>query len=168
MRSIRFHLRPALTAAVIGALLAVMPATAADATTTRDVSRGAAKICVPVRATGVGQDLGGGQTVATISIGSLEIGMTQGAFTITEVDPNGIASFTGPITFTSDVGTIVAPVTGTLDTATGAFESTSTSLTGTGVFTGVTGTVTLRGTEDLVTGAFTERVTGRLCFPLRH
>jgi hypothetical protein len=167
MRSIRFRLRSTLTAAVIGGLLAVTPATSADATT-QDVSRGVAKVCFPVRATGVGQDLGDGQTVARISIGRFEVGMTTGEFTITGIDADGIASFAGPLTFTSDVGTIVAQVTGTLDTATGVFESTSTSLTGTGLFTGVSGKVTLRGTENLTTFAFTERITGRLCLPLRH
>jgi len=168
MRSNRFRLRTTLTAVAVGGLLAVAPATSADAASTHASARGGASICAPVRATGVGQDMGGGQTVATISIGGIEVGMTQGAFMITGIDANGVASFAGPITFTSAVGTIVAQVTGTLDTTTGAFTSTSTSLTGTGLFIGVSGSVTLRGTESLATGAFTERVTGRLCLPLRH
>jgi hypothetical protein len=168
MRSIRFHLRSTLLVAVLGGLLSVIVTAPADAATTGDVSRGAAKICAPVHARGVGQDIGGGKTVATISVGRFEVGTTRGEFSIMGVDPNGIASFAGPITFTSAVGTIVAQVTGTLDTTTGAFESTSTSLTGTGLFRGVSGAVTLRGTENLTTFAFTERITGRLCLPFRH
>ena len=76
-----------------------------------------------------------------------------------------VASFIGPLTFTSDLGTIVAQTAGTLDTATGAFVSRSPDLTGTGVFLGVSGRITLRGTVDLTDGSFTERISGRLCLP---
>ncbi len=118
--------------------------------------------CVPVVATGVGQDLGGGQTTATIYVAGVEIGTTEAAFTITGVD-GVVASFTGPITFTSRGGTLTAQVTGTLDVTTGAFMSTSGSLTGSGAYRGVTGDLTLTGAEDLATGAFTESITGQLC-----
>ena len=38
-------------------------------------------ICLPVSATGVGQDLGGGHTQATISIHGVEVGRTDASFT---------------------------------------------------------------------------------------
>ena len=107
--------------------------------------------CLPVDATGVGQDLGGGQTTATI----------------TGVDGT-VASFVGPIVFTGLGGTLTAQVTGTLDVTTGVFTSTSTSVTGTGLLRRVTGDLTFTGTEDLTTGAFTEAIHGRLCVAHGH
>ena len=123
--------------------------------------------CVPVQATGVGQDLGGGRTTATISVHGFEVGTTTAAFTISGIDGT-VASFTGPIIFTGLGGTLTAQVTGTLDVATGAFTSTSTSLAGTGIFRRVTGDLTFTGTEDLATLAFTESITGQLCRAHRH
>ncbi len=123
--------------------------------------------CLPIEATGVGQDLGGGRTTATISVHGVEVGTTAAAFTITGQDGT-VVSFDGPITFTGLGGTLTAQVTGTLDAATGDFTSTSTSVTGTGTFRDVTGDVTLNGTEDLATGAFTETITGELCVSHRH
>ena len=78
-----------------------------------------------------------------------------------------MASFVGPLVFTSDIGTITAQTAGTLDIATGLFVSRSADLTGTGAFRGVTGRISLRGTVDLTDGSFTERISGRLCFPKR-
>jgi hypothetical protein len=81
---------------------------------------------VRARATGVGQDLGGGRTTATISVESFEVGTTTAAFTIAAVN-GAFASFIGPITSTGLGGTLTAQVAGTFDVATGAFTSTSTS-----------------------------------------
>ena len=138
----------------------------ASATTHPQVRRGHAH-CLPLHATGVGQDLGGGQTAATLSVRGVEVGTTAAAFTISGVDGN-LASFSGPLVFTGLGGTLTAQVSGTLDVTTGAFTSTSSSLTGTGLLRGVTGELTFTGTEDLGTGAFTERVDGRLCAPAYH
>jgi hypothetical protein len=123
--------------------------------------------CVPVAATGAGQDLGGGQTTATISVGGVEVGTTAAAFTITGVDGT-VASFTGPIVFTGLGGTLTAQVTGTLDVTTGVFTSTSTSVAGTGLLRHVTGDLTFTGTEDLATGAFAESISGHLCLARAH
>jgi hypothetical protein len=125
-------------------------------------AQGAGAICVPVYAQGVGQDLGGGNTVATITTHGLLLGTTSASFVITGVSGT-VASFTGPIVFTTRVGTITAQTTGTFDVVSGAFRSTSTGMTGTGVFRRVTGNVTLAGVQDLQTGRFTETITGRLC-----
>ena len=122
----------------------------------------AATICVPIVASGSGQDLGGGITTAEITTHGILLGTTRGAFTVTDV-VGVTASFVGPIVFTTRLGVLTAQVTGTLDTSTGAFQSQSTSLSGTGLFRGVTGNVKLAGTENLATGAFTETITGRLC-----
>jgi hypothetical protein len=119
-------------------------------------------ICVPVRATGVGQDLGGGRTQATISSHGVVVGHTAAAFTIHQVVGTS-ASFTSPIVFTNTLGTLTAQVAGTFDVASGAFRATSTSLTGTGLLRGVSGVVTLEGLEDFATLRFTETITGRLC-----
>jgi hypothetical protein len=122
----------------------------------------AGTICLPISAYGTGQDLGEGKTVADIKTHGILLGRTTGAFTVTGLD-GAVATFVGPIVFTTRIGTLTAQVDGTLDTATGAFRSVSNSLTGTGLFRGVTGKVTLAGTENLTTGAFTETITGRLC-----
>ncbi len=123
--------------------------------------------CLPVDAAGVGQDLGGGRTTATITVGGVQVGTTAAAFTITGVDGT-VASFTGPIVFTGLGGTLTAEVTGTLDVTTGAFTSTSTGVTGTGLLRPVTGHLTFTGTEDLATGAFSEAIDGELCLAHRR
>jgi hypothetical protein len=147
-------------------LAAIVLAAAAPVATAQAAGSGATSLCVPVRAHGVGQDLGGGRTTATIFSHGVRLGSTSAAFTITG-QSGTTASFTGPIVFTSAVGTLTAQVAGTLDTATatgtGIFTATSSSVTGTGLLAGVTGRVTLNGREDLGTGAFKERITGRLC-----
>jgi hypothetical protein len=123
-------------------------------------------ICLPIRATGVGQDLGGGKTQATVSSHGLVVGRTNASFTINQV-VGTTASFTGPIAFTSAPGTLTAQVAGTFDVASGAFRATSTSIAGTGLLRAVSGSVTLAGLEDLATGSFTETITGRLCIGAR-
>ncbi len=123
--------------------------------------------CLRVDSTGVGQDLGGGKTTATISVDGVQVGTTAAAFTITGVDGT-VASFTGPIVFTGLGGTLTAQVTGTLDVTTGVFTSTSTSVSGTGLLRHVTGDLTFTGTEDLATGAFSESISGHLCLARAH
>jgi hypothetical protein len=125
-------------------------------------AHGAGSICVPVHAQGVGQDLGNGNTTATITTHGLLLGTTNASFVITGVSGT-TASFAGPIVFTTPIGTLTAQTVGTFDVVSGAFRSTSTSLTGTGLFRRVSGHVTLAGVQDLATGRFTETITGRLC-----
>jgi hypothetical protein len=125
-------------------------------------TQGAGLICVPIYAQGVGEDLGNGNTTATITTHGLLLGTTSASFTITGVSGT-TASFTGPIVFTTPIGKLTAQTVGTFDVVSGVFRSTSTSLTGTGAFRSVTGNVTLAGVQNLQTGRFTETVTGRLC-----
>jgi hypothetical protein len=127
------------------------------------------QLCVPVFATGVGQDLGtdklgNDMTEATLSSHGVVLGTTHATFTPTSETATS-ESFAGPIVFSSDVGTLTAQVTGHVDiTGTpGAFSVNSTSITGTRLLRGVSGQVTLNGDENLSTGAFTETITGRLC-----
>jgi hypothetical protein len=122
----------------------------------------ARSICVPVHATGVGQDLGGGKTQATISVEGIVVGHTNASFTSSPIVGTS-ATFTGPIVFTSAAGTLTAEVAGSLNVATGDFQATSSSITGTGLVRKLTGRVTLAGHEDLTTDAFTETISGRLC-----
>ena len=138
-------------------VVVALPVATAQAATPRTHA-----LCVPVRATGIGQDLGGGRTQATISSHGLLVGHTTAALTIHEVVGTR-ASFTGQIDFTNALGTLTAQVAGTFDVASGAFRATSTSLTGTGLLRGVSGSVTLVGLEDFATLRFTEAITGRLC-----
>jgi hypothetical protein len=147
---------------VLLAVALVLPASVAQAHAPH-----AHAFCVPVRATGAGQDLGGGRTQATISVLGVRVGTTQATFTIGGMNGT-VASFTGPIVFTSAPGTLTAQVAGTFDVVSGAFRATSTSIAGTGLLRGVTGNVTLAGLEDFATLGFTETITGRLCVsPLR-
>lgn len=122
-------------------------------------------LCVPVRAHGVGQDLGNGATEATITSHGVVLGMTHAMFTPTSMTTHSLA-FVGPIVFTpnvSSVGTLTAQVTGDFDLVTGAFHASSTSITGTGLLGHIGGDVSIAGTENLTTGSFTEELTGTLC-----
>jgi len=118
--------------------------------------------CRPVHAAGVGQDLGGGNTTATITRGGVLNGTTTAHFDITG---GSIPMFTiaGTIVFTTKHGTLTANVSGTFDVSTGEFAATGPISGGTGKFAGATGTLTFSGVENLTTGAFTETVTGTLC-----
>lgn len=122
-------------------------------------------LCVPVRAHGVGQDLGNGATEATITSHGVVLGTTHAMFTPTGLTGKAL-SFDGPIVFTpkvSTVGTLTAQVTGTSDVSTGVFQASSTSIIGTGLLRHITGDVSIVGKEDLTTGSFTEELTGTLC-----
>lgn len=142
-------MRPLRTALLLSAAVALLAAAPAAASGPR--------VCVPVKAQGVGQDLGGGMTTARITTHGILLGTTNAAFTPT---PTG---FAGPIVFTTGIGTLTAQVAGTFDPTTGVFEARSRSVTGTGAFAGVTGRVRIAGLEDLGDGTFTETITGRLC-----
>jgi len=147
-------LRRSLLILVALALIAFAPATALGGTS-----------CHTIDAIGVGQDLGGGQTVAQISNGGLLQGTTAASFTITGF-VGTIASFEGTITFWTNRGSLTASVAGTLDLATGAFSATTTSLVGTGKLDGATGSLAFDGVENLATGAFSEVVQGSICLDL--
>jgi hypothetical protein len=160
MRLVSISIR-ALTATVPAlALLAVAPPASAHPP----------QVCVPVRLTGVGQDLGSDSqgnlhTTATIHLGPSVIGTTAATFTPSGPPVGTTLAFTGPIVFSPVRGsaTVTADVVGSVDVGAGTFTATSTQLTGSGALASVSGTVTFAGTENLSTGAFTETVTGRIC-----
>ncbi len=118
--------------------------------------------CKKVKGVGVGQDLGGGNTVATITKSGLLKGTTAAHFDITGGAPP-VLTFAGHITFTTKKGTLTLDLTGTFDISTGAFTGVGVPSSGTGRFAGATGSVTLTGVEDFATGAFTETLSGQLC-----
>lgn len=121
--------------------------------------------CKRVRAVGVGQDLGGGNTTATITHGGVLNGTTAAHFDITGGAPP-VLTFSGTIVFTTKHGTLTASLSGgTLDVSTGAFSATGPIIGATGKLAGATGTLTFKGVENLTTGAFTETITGTLCRP---
>jgi hypothetical protein len=121
--------------------------------------------CHNINAKGVGQDLGGGQTIAQIIGGGLLQGTTQASFAIIGLSGT-VASFEGAIVFTVNKATLTAQVSGTLDVATGEFNATTSSISGTGKLAGATGSLSLNGVEDLLSGSFTEDVTGEICADL--
>ncbi|MEO6571954.1 MAG: hypothetical protein ABIO83_10455 [Ilumatobacteraceae bacterium] len=121
--------------------------------------------CRAFHASGVGVDDGMGTTSAVLTRGNREIATTLGTFTVTGVDAQGVASFTGTIVATFDAGTLSAPVDGSLDTVSGEFRATSDSVTGTDGLADVTGRLTFAGVEDLAGLTFTETVHGKLCVP---
>jgi len=116
--------------------------------------------CAPVHAVGIGQDLGGGDTTATISHGGRLNGTTAGHFLIT----GGPTVFTiaGTVMFTTKGGTLTATVSGTVNFATGEFTASGPVSAGTGNLAGTTGTLTFTGVENAL-GVFTETITGTLC-----
>jgi hypothetical protein len=122
-----------------------------------------ASLCLPVHATGEGQD-NDGMTQAIIKVNRVQIGTTSAAFAITG-GTSTVVDFTGSLEFTAraGLGTLaIDPITGTLNAVTGSFHSEG-DVTGGGLLTGVTGHLVLDGTENLGTGEFTETITGRLC-----
>src|SRR5881397_2649814 len=66
------------------------------------------------QATGVGQDLGNGVTVATISRGGWLNGATSGAFVITGGAPP-VFTVAGTVVFTTKHGTLTLTAAGTFD-----------------------------------------------------
>ena len=117
--------------------------------------------CAQVHAVGVGQDLGGGSTTATISHGGRLNGTTSGQFAITGAAP--VFTITGTVVFATKHGTLSANVTGTFDVTSGAFNASGPVSAGTGNLAGTTGSLTFAGVENLATGVFTETITGTLC-----
>jgi hypothetical protein len=117
--------------------------------------------CQRINARGVGQDLGGGNTTATIRGGILK-GTTAASFAITGGTPP-VLTFDGTITFTTKRGTLTLGLVGTLDVSTGRFSATGLVTAGTGIFAGATGSLRLDGVQNLATGSFTETVRGTIC-----
>lgn len=162
--SFRTSICAALAAMAVTVGMSAVPAAATPA------PHRAAALCVPVRFTGAGQDLGPDSrgrlhTTATIALATVRIGVTDATFTPAGPPAGSQLDFTGPIVFRPDGGsaTLTAQVQGRVDLATGIFAATSVAVTGTGAFRHVSGDLTFRGTENLSTGAFTETITGRLC-----
>jgi hypothetical protein len=121
--------------------------------------------CTGFHAKGAGVDDGMGTTTATLYRGRRELATTVGTFTLTGVDADGVATFTGTIILSNDQGMLTAPVEGTLDTVSGRFASLSDDVTGTGEYADTTGRLRFRGVEDLQGLTFTEHVYGKLCVP---
>ncbi|MGH3104651.1 MAG: hypothetical protein ACRDN6_11220 [Gaiellaceae bacterium] len=118
--------------------------------------------CRRVSAVGVGQDLGGGNTTATITRDGLLKGTTAAHFDITGGAPPEL-TFTGTVVFTTKRGTLTVSIAGTFNVATGAFAATGPVTGGTEAFAGASGSLSFAGVEDLTTGRFTETVTGTVC-----
>jgi hypothetical protein len=119
--------------------------------------------CQNVHAVGVGQDLGGGNTTATITHGGLLNGTTNAHFDVDLTGGPPVFPIAGTLTLTTKHGTLTVNLTGTLDVSTGAFNATGPITGGTGKLAGATGTLSFSGVENLATGAFTETITGTLC-----
>ncbi len=151
-----FPFRRTLSVVIAVALTVVAPAT---------VFGGAS--CRNINATGVGQDHGGGQTVGQISDGGLLQGTTAASFAITGISGT-VASFAGPITFTTNRATLTVDLDGTLNLTTGEFSASGDVSEGTGKLDGATGTLTLAGVQNLSdpAGSFTETVSGQICVDL--
>jgi hypothetical protein len=124
--------------------------------------------CRAYHARGEGIDDSLGTTTATIYRGQRAVFTSVGTFQVGSVDADGVATFSGTIVLTNDLGTLNAPVDGTLDTHTGEFVSVSDSVTGTGSYTMVTGRLRFAGVEDLQGLTFAETVQGKLCVPKKH
>jgi hypothetical protein len=120
--------------------------------------------CHRINAKAVGQDLGGGSTVARVVGGGLLNGSTEGNFVITGV-AGTLASFTGSVIFTTRHATLTVTVTGSFDVASGEFSASGPVTDATGKLAGATGRLSLEGVQDLE-GTFLEDVTGDVCVDL--
>jgi hypothetical protein len=126
----------------------------------------AAVSCHEISATGVGQDLGNGNTTAQISEGGVLQGTTVGSFVVTDFTGFPVLAIAGTVTFTTNKATLTVSVAGTLDVSTGDFTASGPVSDATGKLSGATGSLMLAGTENLVTGVFTETIAGDICVDL--
>jgi hypothetical protein len=115
-----------------------------------------------VDARAIGQNLGGGHTMATVVHAGILNGTTSSQLAITGGTPP-VVTLAGTGVLTAHDGTLTVTVVGTFNQATGAFEATGTVVAGTGLFAHATGTLTFVGVEDLTTGRFTQTITGTVC-----
>ena len=106
-------------------------------------------------------------TRARLADAGLLQGTTAAAFTITGVTDTGFA-FAGPLTVTTNRGTVTLSLSGTLDVTTGQFSASGPIVAATGKLSGATGSLTLSGVQDLTdpAGSFTETVSGSICVDL--
>ena len=118
--------------------------------------------CRPVHAIGAGQDLGAGDTAATLTRGGLLNGTTRAHFDITGGEAP-VFTIAGVLVLTTKHAALTLDLAGTFDVATGGFTTSGPITDASGKLAGATGTLTLSGVQDLATGAFTETVTGTLC-----
>lgn len=125
----------------------------------------AAVSCHQIKAKGVGQNLGGGTTVADISGGGLLQGTTVGQFDITG-GSFPVFSIAGTVVFTTNKGTLTVSLEGTFDLSTGEFSASGPVTGATGKLSGATGSLLFEGVEDLSDGSFVEDVTGEICVDL--
>jgi hypothetical protein len=135
----------------------------------------AAESCRAINATGTGSGAPAEpgdppnviRTQAQLSDAGLLQGTTTAVFTITGVTDTGI-TFAGPLTITTNRGTVVVDLTGTLDVTTGQFLASGPIVASTGKLSGATGSLTLSGEQDLTdpAGRFTETVSGSICVDL--
>ena len=120
--------------------------------------------CHSIDATGVGQDLGGGNTTAQVSDGGLLQGTTVGSFSISGFPP--VVGIAGTVTFTTNKGTLTVGAAGSFNVFTGDFSASGPVIGATGKLAGATGSLSFAGNENLLTGNFTETITGSICVDL--
>lgn len=125
--------------------------------------------CHGIKASAIGQDLGGNpiHTQAQVRGGGLLQGYTDGS--LTPIVPPvlfPVIGFTGPIVFTTKQGTLTVNVTGGVDVSTGSFGGTGLVVASTGKLAGATGELTFEGVENLSNGSFVETITGEICVNL--
>ena len=118
--------------------------------------------CLSVNARAIGQNLGHGQTRATITHAGILNGTTTGQLEITGGTPP-LLTVVGTGVLTTHHGTLTVSVAGTFNAATGVFEATGQIVHGTGLLAGATGVLTFVGLEDLTSGRFTQTITGTVC-----
>ena len=119
-----------------------------------------------INAKGVGQDLGGGNTVADILGGGLLQGTTAAAFGFVGFCDATSVAFAGDVVFTTLHGTLTVTVSGCFDLSTGEFFASGPVTDATGKLAGATGFLSFVGVEDLSTGEFTNTIDGEIVVDL--
>jgi hypothetical protein len=96
-------------------------------------------------------------------IGGLPVGETS--IVTPPAEPNTTWSYSGELTITTRVGTLVFADVGVLDTVAGTFTELNRPVSGTGTFEGMTGRAFVSGTVTEDGNGFDGTVTGRICVP---
>jgi hypothetical protein len=120
----------------------------------------AAVSCHKINAKGAGTATSATSTIARISGGGLLQGTTVGDF-----DPTSPTTFTGPVTFTTNRGTLTVTIDGAFPTPT-SFTGEGDVSSSTGKLAGATGHLAFDGVITDASGAFTETVRGTICVDL--
>lgn len=131
----------------------------------------AGESCYKINASAVGEAVSGPTdnpvvTVGQTRDGGLLQGTTDGSFLVTSFANPPALPFAGPLTFTTNRGTVTFTVIGVVDVSTGEYWNDGAVTGSTGKLAGATGDIAVVGVQA-PDGSFTQTMTGEICVDLK-